>query len=249
MSDDEIQDAYPVPQQAPKKFMDRFLKPQADTEEETFEVIPPEERKAAMRAMVKQEVTLGYIASAIALLFALGLTVPFMFGTSQVTQTAAKVNGKCPATYYLVKNVCTHVILRQPSYYILPLVIYVIFAIAIFITVRIRRRVPAAFASFIAGAAFTSTSIAIGAPLLIYGGWLYIRARRIQKFGTTDGRAAAKIAAEQRAERKSGTATKTSRTATKSSSKTQSAPGAPQASKRYTPPKPKKKKPSKSTDS
>ena len=241
------------PQEAkPVKFWDRFLKPQKETPQDVIDsaiIIPPEDRKAAMRTMDRNEIRLGYIAAAIALIFALLLTVPFMFGPTQNTQTTKLVNGKCPATYELIKGVCTHTIIRQPSYYILPLIIYLIFAIAIFVTVRIRRRVPASFASFITGVAFTSTSIAIGAPLLIYGGWIFIRARRIQRFGTTDGRTVATLAAEQRAARKNGTTPKTQpRQAGARGSKKSTPQTGPQASKRYTPPRPKKKKPPVSED-
>jgi hypothetical protein len=245
MNDDQV-DGPETESEKPQGFMDRFLKPAKDRDDaDSTEIIPPEDRKAAMRVMNRAEIRLGYIAAGIAFIFSLLLTVPFMFGPSQVKQTAKISNGKCPATYELVKGVCTHILIRQPSYYILPLIIYLIFCLAIFITVRVRRRVPASFASFLAGAAFTSTSIAIGAPLLIYGGWLFVRARRIQKYGTTDSKTVATIAAEQRAARKDGTAPAPQRgsAASKKSTKGSTKSSTPQASKRYTPPQPKRKKP------
>jgi hypothetical protein len=231
-----------------KGFFDRFLRPPKDvpdeaTEREALEVLSPDERKVAMRNMDRSEVRLGYIAAGVAFIFSILLTVPFMFGPTQTIQRAKPVHGKCAAGYALIKGSCTHVTIRQPSYYVLPLIVYVIFTIAILVTVRIRRRVPASFAAFLTGVAFTSTSIAIGAPLLIYGGWLFVRARRIQKYGTTDSRTVAQMAAEDRVARKAGQPLPSARAQNKPSAKGGTKPSAPEASKRYTPPRPKRKKP------
>ena len=231
-----------------RSFLSRLLKPPKNVdpnpEGETFEVIPPEGRKEAMRVLEPGEIKIGYLASGIALLFSLLLTVPFMFGPTQTTQTAKKVNGVCPATYELIKGVCTHYVIRQPSYYIFPLVVYLIFTLAIFVTVRMKRRVPASFSAMLTGVAFTSTSIAIGAPLLIFGGWLFIRARRIQKFGTAEQKAVTVLAQEQRLERKNNPQASRRDRPTKSARSAKSTtPSGPAVSKRYTPPKPKRKKP------
>ena len=243
MSDtsDETPEIEPAPRPSLK---DRFLKPPKERAKEVpvdFDQLPPAERKIAMRTMDRNEIRFGYLASAIALLFSLLATVPFMFGPSQVTKTAKEVNGACPATYELVKGVCTQTTIRQPSYYVLPLILYLVLSLSIFVTTRMKRRVATTFTTLLTGVAFTSISIAIGAPLLIYGIWLFLRARRIQRFGTTDAKIAAKLSAEQRVARKNGAPRPTARERAKNSKTAK--PTGPQASKRYTPKKPVKKKP------
>jgi hypothetical protein len=207
-------------------------------------IIPFEDRKQAMQSLNRTEQRLGYIAAGLAVL--MGGLATLIFPRTRVT-SEKPVKGVCPSNYSLVKGTCEAVISNQV---VAITIVTMVFAVAIFVAVRIRRRTPAVFASLITGVAFMSFSIEVGAPFLIYGGWLLLRARRIQKYGTTDAKTVAGLAGEERAARKAGqpspAAQRQAKEATSSTAPATTAKpsaGAPDPSGRYTPKAPTRKKP------
>jgi hypothetical protein len=235
----------------PKKrsLVDQFLKPKKQRDD-VFDdyadgIIPLARRKEAMQSLNGPEQRMGYIAAALALFF--GGLATLIFPHNR-TVTTKPTNGHCPAGYGLVKGTCEG-LLSNNLWLIVPIVL--VFAVAIFVTVRIKRRTPTVFASFITGIALASFGIEVGAPFLIYGGWLMMRARRIQKYGTTDAKEVAALAGAERAARKAGQPSPLAKSNAKASEGTAkgtkasaatAAKSAPDPSGRYTPKAPTKKK-------
>jgi hypothetical protein len=107
-----------------------------------------------------------------------------------------------------------------------------------------RKRTLVAFDLFLIGFAFTLFVGLIGFGFILLGGFLLLRAWRINKYGTTNS----KVIAREAAARPRGRQRKE---AARSTSKTSSAPGVrkpPTASKRYTPKAPPRKKIPKPTE-
>ena len=107
-----------------------------------------------------------------------------------------------------------------------------------------RKRTLVAFSLFLLGFAFTVFIGLAGFIFILLGGWLMLRAWRINKYGTTNS----KVIASEAATRPRGRQRKET---ARSTSKAASTPGArkpPTASKRYTPKAPTRKKIPKETD-
>lgn len=199
---------------AERSLSDRFLKPKQKrplppSQTGPVEIIPIEDRQKAMKTIEVSEVRFGWVAAILGAIFALGLNLPNMFGPTQYTTTAHPSHGHCAKDYLLVKGLCSQTLIYHPIDYVPFLVIELIMALALFVSVRMGRRTPAVFTSMLMGVAVASQppirSILLGVPFWLYGGWLLLRARRIQRFGTTDSRAVAEASADRRRSRKDGT--------------------------------------------
>jgi hypothetical protein len=96
-----------------------------------------------------------------------------------------------------------------------------------------RKRTLVAFSFFLSGLAFTLTFGPIGFGFILLGGWLMLRAYRIQKYGV----ASAKLVAREAATRPRGSSRKANAAAAKGAKGAATSPGpkAPTANKRYTP--------------
>jgi hypothetical protein len=103
-----------------------------------------------------------------------------------------------------------------------------------------RKRSLLAFSFFLAGFDFTLTFPPLGLALIFLGGWLMLRAYRIQKYGSANTKVAARQAAARppRRERKKVAATPVKPSGYKP----------PAANKRYTPKAPQRKKVAKPTE-
>jgi len=103
-----------------------------------------------------------------------------------------------------------------------------------------RKRSFLAFSFFLAGFDFTLTFAPLGLALIFLGGWLMLRAYRIQKYGSANSKVAARQAAARppRRERKKTAATPVKPSGYKP----------PAANKRYTPKAPPRKKVAKPTE-
>jgi hypothetical protein len=103
-----------------------------------------------------------------------------------------------------------------------------------------RKRSLLAFSFFLAGFDFTLTFAPLGLALIFLGGWLMLRAYRIQKYGSANTKVAARQAAARppRRERKKAAATPVKPSGYKP----------PVANKRYTPKAPPRKKVAKPTE-
>ena len=228
-----------------------FSKPrtQSPAEPEEFDVIESmDDRQAAMKTIGRSESRFGWAVGILGVFFSLGLNVPYLFGPSQYTSTAAQKAGKCPKDFNAIKDTCTQVIHYRPADYVPFLIIGLVAAAAVMISIRFKRRTPAVFSSLLLGLILASQppirSLLLGAPFWIFSGWLMIRARRIQRFGTTEAKAVASLSARQRRERREQKASgvpreRTPRTsATKPNASKSSGKAGSIESGRYTPKKP-----------
>lgn len=149
---------------------------------------------AEIRARINQiddtERKIGLAGAILATIFALIFTIPYMVSKIAVATTVKplhktcaghltyEANGKGPAT-------CNGV--YPASHYVFPLVVWLVFALAIFVTVRIGRRAPVAFALVLTGLAFGTFIVIV--PFVAAGGWLLVRAWRTQRYGSPTARA------------------------------------------------------------
>ena len=236
-----------------RSLSDRFLKPKKQrplppSQTSTVEIIPIEDRQKAMKTIEGSEVRFGWVAAILGVIFTLGLNLPNMFGPTQYTTTANPSHGHCAKDYFLVKGHCSQTLIYHPIDYVPFLIIELIMALALFVSVRMGRRTPAVFTSILMGLVVASQppirSFLLGVPFWIYGGWLLLRARRIQRFGTTDSRAVAEASADRRRSKKDGTTPKNPAPRRGATSKAAEGtkPSASYDTGRYTPKKPTPKK-------
>jgi hypothetical protein len=185
------------------------------------DILPPEERKAAMSTLDDTERKWALIALLLA--------------------TVASI--AAPA-YFLAANKVTKAgknsIPIAPDALLLGGVI-LIFCLIGFLALWKRRRTLVAFDLFLVGFGLTILIQLVGLAYIFLGGWLMLRAWRLNKYGTTNSKA---IAREAAARRKGGGRTAA---ATKSQAKGKTVPKTaerkpPTASKRYTPKAPPRKK-------
>jgi len=192
--------------------------------EETPEVLPAGERKAAMSTLNQQETK--WALGALILATVGGIAIPIYF-TAENKVTKAGKNSIAVA----------------PDAKLLGGVILVICAIG-FSALWKRKRTLVAFALFLVGFAFTIFIGLAGFAFIALGGWLMLRAWRLSKYGTTDSKVIRRVAATQPRGRQR-------KEAARSTSKAASTPAGrkpPSASKRYTPKAPARKKIPKSTE-
>jgi hypothetical protein len=188
------------------------------------EILPPAERKTAMSTLNQLEAkwTLGaFVLATVA-----GIAIPAYFIAENKVTKAGKNS-----------------IAVAPDAKLLGGVILILCAIG-FASLWKRKRTLVAFDLFLVGFAFTLFVGLVGFAFILLGGWLMLRAWRINKYGTTNSKAIAREAAARPRGRDR-------KEAAKSSSKTTSSPGSrkpPSASKRYTPKAPTRKKIPKPTE-
>lgn len=188
------------------------------------DIMPAGERKAAMSTLDQLEAKWSLLALILATLA--GIAIPIYFIAENKVTKAGKNS-----------------IAVAPDAKLLGAVILVICAVGLAALWK-RKRTLVAFALFLVGFAFTVFIGLAGFAFILVGGWLMLRAWRINKYGTTNS----KLIAREAAARPRGRQRKE---AARSTSKTASSPGArkpPTASKRYTPKAPARKKIPKATE-
>ncbi|MHB8219076.1 MAG: hypothetical protein ACYDHU_01960 [Acidimicrobiales bacterium] len=181
-----------------QRLQQSFYKPPVPRTEKRQPLAPVDFSKmsgAEVRARINQiddtERKIGLAGSVLAAIFALIFTIPYMVSKIAVVTTVKplhktctghllkfEANGKGPAT-------CNGV--YPASHYVFPLVVWLVFALAIFVTVRIGRRAPVAFALVLTGLAFGTFIVIV--PFVVAGGWLLLRAWRTQRYGSPTARA------------------------------------------------------------
>ena len=182
------------------------------------EILPPEERKAAMTSLDPMEAKWSLAALVVATLTGIGFPAYYI-----VANPTTKVDGKYVAV--------------SPDAALIGAVLVVLCAIGFFALWK-RKRTLLAFDLFLTGFALTQFIQLFGFAYIFLGGFLLLRAWRINKYGTTDSKLIRREAAAQPRGRQR-------KEATGAASKTASTPGArkpPTASKRYTPKAPTRKK-------
>ena len=168
----------------------------------------------------------GFVAGALA-----AIIVPHLFKNTLVTDTAKPTATKtCPTNYHLVHSVCQYTHLTHPVDWLPQFLEIVILGAAVAFFAYRRKRAGVAAAALIMGLALGVA----GLPFLLLGGWLVVRAFRLQKYGDASFSGSSKRARAMAQERKAARA-QGSR-APKGGSKGEGpARDQPAASKRYTP--------------
>lgn len=165
----------------------------------------------------------SYIAGAIAMVLALILS-PHLFKNTWVTTTAkpSKAN-TCAVGYHLANGVCKKLTLTHPSAWVVQFLEIIIVGGAMIYFAWRRKRAGVAASGLLLGLALGT----VGMPFLLVGGWLIVRAFRLQKYGDASFTGSSKRARELSKAKKEG------RTVAPLGQK--GAPAAPTPSKRYTP--------------
>jgi hypothetical protein len=211
-------------------------KPAPEAEKVRDRPMTDDEKRAWIRGLEPVERKWGFLLSAYAALVALYLNLPDIVSKHYV--------------YEKVGNRHEWVLTNRSA--LLLLIVQLVLAAGIAAAAYFRKRPILGF--FLLISAFASN--VLGIPMLILAGWIFMRSWRVQRYGSTEAKVAAKASAERREAKKRGEkvpglfskASSTSSSTVDASSTVASGPRrASEASKRYTPPKPKKAEPKKRT--
>ncbi len=201
------------PRRLSQRISDSFSQsalPKAKAAAEAAQAMTPTERRAAMSGLDANEVKWSKA----------GLVLATVIGGF--------------LTYYLAVKHPTHSVKVHGHTKLVPLsdswlLVYgaVLFFCAVgFFGLWKRKRTLVVFSIMISGFAITEFSAPVGFAFIVLGGWLLLRAYRLQRYGTANARGVARVAATRPPKQK--------RKAAAASSKP-NAPKPPSASKRYTP--------------
>jgi hypothetical protein len=157
---------------------------------------------------------------------------------SALVTTQKVVKGKaCPATFHLKGQLCEHVLKNAQSHWAIQFLFgFVVALIILFFALRRKRAGVACFSLFLGIGLGVS-----GVVFVFLGGWLIVRAFRLQRYGDPTWSGSNKIAREMAKAKREGrdpTPQTTSKSTSASDSKPAltTRPAAPPApSKRYTP--------------
>jgi hypothetical protein len=199
------------------------------------------EKRAAILGLDTLERKVGLYGSGLALLIALATQLGGVLNPKlAVKQSLAPLKGHIctypkQLTFNKSSGKCTGELPYPLEHWVIGLVLLLVFALAMFVTVRIGRRGPLGFAALMTGFAFETQVGILGFPFIAAGGWLLIRAWRVQRYGTPTATkvnpTGEKRPPAPRAERP-----------TRAKKAKAKAPAGPAPSKRYTPKAPRKKK-------
>lgn len=180
---------------------------------------------------------ISLFAGAIAMVLAAVLS-PHLFKDSWITDTAKPdKNGHCVKPFHLVLKICEHTHLTHPSDWLPQFLEILILGLVILGFAAARKRVGVAFAGLFLGLALGT----VGLPFLFVGGWLIIRALRLQRYGDASFMGSSRKAREAaEARRQAGGAAPSRRRSAAADPAQAAAPRPatpPTPSKRYTPKK------------
>jgi hypothetical protein len=221
-------------------------KPPPAPQDVDFARMTDDEKRARIVGVDPTERKIGIAASVLGVVLALYANLPYMVSKTSVL-TTVKPKGKTCAPVVGIKHLhyvastksCNGI--YPPSHYVLPLVVSLVLASAIYVTVRIRRRAPLAFTMVMTGLAFGSLIVLV--PYGVAGGWIMLRAWRTQKYGAPTAKSVmtgwSAPPARGSARRAKASAPRDRKGKGAPSSTTRKAPT---ANKRYTPKAPPKKK-------
>ena len=208
-------------------------KPKVEGEEKAERDMTDEEKAAAIRQIDPLEQKIGYLAAALVAIIGLIAFLPYVDDPKKsINQTLKRSGNACPSGFKttVVKGVhdCTGPVVYSRSHWLVEMLILLFFAAFIFVAVRIGRRSALAFATFLSGLAVEGTTGSIiGLAFVGAGGWMILRAWRVQRYGSPTAKNAASAAA-------AGARPARPRRGKKGET-TSTTPSAPQQSKRYTP--------------
>jgi hypothetical protein len=185
------------------------------------EILPPEKRKAAMSTLddTERKWSLG----ALILATVAGIAIPaYILATNKVTKHGKNSIAVAPDAALLGGAI-------------------LLFCLIGFLTLWKRKRTFLTFDLFLIGFGFTLFIGLVGFVFILLGGWLMLRAWRLNRYGTTNSKLMAREAAAQPRGRDRRQAAKTTATRGKATA-TNADRKPPAASKRYTPKSPPRKK-------
>ena len=191
-------------------------------------IVSPADRRAAMTSLDATETKWSKAGLAIAA-FIGAIIVVYLAADHPTKKVTDKVHG--------VSH--THLVPLSDSYYLVGAIVLA-FCVLGYVGLRRQRRTLVVFALFICGFAFTLVFAPLGLALIFLGGWLMLRAYRIQKFGTANAKLAAREAAARKPRRERKEAARAPVTPTGHKP--------PTANKRYTPKAAPRKKVAKPTE-
>jgi len=191
-------------------------------------ILSPADRRAAMSGLSPVEVKWSKIGLAVSAILGVVFTLYLRTAHSNKTVTVTRHGKK-------VKE-----LLPISDSYLLLGAILLVFCVVGGLGLQRRKRTLLVFSFFVIGFSFTLIFAPLGFAIIILGGWLMLRAYRIQKFGTPTAKLAAREAAARppRRERKKIAATPVKPSGYKP----------PTANKRYTPKAAPRKKVAKPVD-
>jgi hypothetical protein len=221
-------------------FLPQAKKAPADTE--PHGPMSDAQKRRAILGLDKRERQVGLIGSALAALIALTTTVPYVLKPkTAVNQTLpANKNHTCSVQHFTFDKAtgkCNGKVVYSLDHWVFALVLLLVFALAIFVTVRIGRRGPLGFTTLMAGLAYETQVGVLGLPFIAAGGWLLIRAWRVQRYGSPMG-----TKTNPTGERRPPPARAERPTRAKKSKSKTPEPTGPAPNKRYTPKAQTKKK-------
>lgn len=173
-----------------QRLSETFLRPASPKagpqDQPDFSSMDDNEKRARIRAIDPLERKIGIAASILAVALAIYANVPYMVSKIAVPTTVKPKGKVCPSylTYAASTKSCNGV--YPASHYVLPLVVTLVLSVAIYVTVRIRRRAPLAFTLVMTGLAFGSLIVLV--PYGLAGAWVMLRAWRTQKYGAPTAR-------------------------------------------------------------
>ncbi len=178
----------------------------------------------------------SFVAGGIALVLAAVLLPHILHDTTVIDSAKLTKLHQCPTGFHLVNSACQRSRLTHPSDWLPQFLEIIIFgAVLVFFAFRAKRAGVAVCGLFLGLALGT-----VGLPFLFLGGWLIIRALRLQKYGDAtfagSSRRAREKARAKRGDRTTSTSRGTARASARGASKNAAAkPSGPAPSKRYTP--------------
>ncbi len=228
----------------------KSARPAAAPPPEDLSHLSDDERRRRINQIDATERKVGLGAGALAVVFSLVYTLPYMVSKISVATTTKPVHKACAHHYKYTVNAgaaATCNTVYSPSHYAFQLVVWLIFSAAIFVTVMVGRRALMAFAIVITGLAFGTFILLL--PFVAAGGWLLLRAWRVQRYGSPTARAPVEgyVPPPPRGARRppgaEGNRNATRRRRADQGESIADVRKPPSASKRYTPKTPQKKKP------
>jgi hypothetical protein len=205
---------------APKSQATPKRAPEPDLEAE--EVLPREERKAAMATLDATERKFGL--GALVLATVAGIAIPaYILATNKVTKHGKNSIAVAPDAALLGGAI-------------------LLFCLIGFLALWKRKRTILTFDLFFIGFGFTLFIGIVGFVFIFLGGWFMLRAWRLNRYGTTNSKLIAQEARNQPRGRDRKQATRTAGTKGKTAPGTAAERRPPAASKRYTPKAPPRKK-------
>jgi hypothetical protein len=220
----------------PRNWLDRAVRaiagperdPSVSLRRDPEYIVPPGERKAAMKGLDELEVKWSVLGIVLSAVVAIGVVI-YVASVHKTTK-----NGQATVTV-------------TPDAILIGALIILVCIVGL-VALRLRKRTVVAFAFMLNGLALTLVLLPLGLALVVLGGWLMLRASRLNRYGTANSKAVARQASSRpRGRSGTGASSRTARS-TKTSGKATSGPKTPTANKRYTPKSPPRRKIPKPTD-